>query len=62
MVLSLTGVSPIFGGGVAGYIRGESRKSGAKPGALSGVIAFVPFLLFAVVIFGFFLFSSGTRG
>ncbi|AUX09800.1 hypothetical protein AArcSl_2175 [Halalkaliarchaeum desulfuricum] len=61
VILSFTGVSPILGGGTAGYLQGESRKSGAKVGALSGVFAFVPFLLFAAVIFGFFVAVPVTR-
>lgn len=62
VVLSFTGISPVLGGGVAGYLQDESRKRGAKVGALSGVFAFVPFLLFALVIFGFFVIGPVTGG
>jgi len=38
--------SPVAGGGVAGYLQGGTSKDGAIVGAISGLIAFVPFLLF----------------
>lgn len=52
VVLSFTGVSPLLGGGVAGYLQRESRTSGATAGALSGALAFVPALLFVVLGLG----------
>jgi len=56
VVLSFTGLSPILGGAVAGYLQRASRRSGATVGALSSAIASVPFLIFAVlfvpVVFG----------
>jgi hypothetical protein len=53
VVLSFTGFSPLLGGGVAGYLQRESRKSGAKVGAISGAIAFLPFLFVLFLFFGF---------
>lgn len=52
VVLSFTGVSPVLGGAVAGYLQRESRESGARVGALSGALAFLPFLLFAFLFAG----------
>jgi hypothetical protein len=54
VLLSFTGVAPVLGGAVAGYLQRESRASGAKVGALSGAIAFLPALLFLFVVMGFF--------
>lgn len=62
VVLSFTGFSPLLGGGVAGYLQRESRRSGAKVGAISGAIAFVPFLFFVVLIFGFVLAGGLMHG
>lgn len=61
IVLSFTGFSPVIGGAVAGYLQRESRRRGAKVGALSGVIAFVPFLLFGFFVFSL-LFGVGMGG
>jgi hypothetical protein len=55
LVFSFAGFSPILGGAVAGYLQQESRTSGAKVGALSGVLSFIPFLLFGFLFFGIFL-------
>jgi len=60
IVLSATGFSPILGGAVAGYLQRESRTSGAKVGALSGALSFLPFLLFGFFFFGIFL--GGAMG
>lgn len=60
VVLSFTGFSPLLGGAVAGYLQRESRTSGAKVGALSGVFAFIPFLLFMFLFFG--VFFGGMMG
>lgn len=60
VVLSFTGVSPVLGGGVAGYLQEGTRTAGAKVGALSGAIAFLPFLLLSFLFFGFLV--SGPMG
>ena len=52
VVLSFTGISPVLGGGVAGYLQRESRRAGAKVGAISGLLAFLPFVLLVVLFFG----------
>jgi len=54
VVLSVIVISPLLGGGAAGYLQQGTRGSGAKVGAISGVIAAIPFLLFLVLVFGFF--------
>lgn len=53
VILAFTAVSPLIGGAVAGYLQQETRRSGAKVGALSGVFAFLPFILFVFLLFGF---------
>lgn len=62
VVFSFTGVSPVLGGGVAGYLQRESRESGAKVGALSGAFAFIPAVLFIFVFSGFFLMGPMMGG
>jgi hypothetical protein len=47
---SFTGVSPLLGGAVAGYLQRESKESKTRVGALPGAFAFVPFPLFPVLI------------
>ena len=54
VVLSFTGVSPLLGGGVAGYLQRGTRGDGARVGALAGAIALVPFLFFVILGVGFF--------
>ena len=55
VVLSFTGFSPLIGGGLAGYLQQETRKSGAKVGALSGAFAFIPFIFLVFLFFWFVL-------
>lgn len=45
VVFSFAGVSPLVGGGVAGYLQAGSRTDGARVGALAGGLAAVPLLL-----------------
>ncbi|MCU4752542.1 DUF5518 domain-containing protein [Halobacteria archaeon AArc-curdl1] len=58
--LSFTGFSPLLGGGVAGYLQAEPPASGAKIGAISGVIAAIP--LFLIIVLGFVLFAAVPAG
>ena len=58
--LSFTGFSPLLGGGVAGYLQGESAKVGAKVGAIAGVIAAIPLGL--MMLFGFLFFAFAPSG
>lgn len=51
--LAFTAVSPVLGGAVAGYLQGEDRTESAKVGALSGALAFLPFLFFLFLLSGF---------
>jgi len=64
IVTSFTGISPIIGGAVAGYL---NRRDGAKVGALSGVIASIPLLVVLFLLGGVFAFlpfagGMGPRG
>jgi hypothetical protein len=54
VVLSFTGFSALLGGGIAGYLQGESPKRGARVGAISGAIAVLPIVL--VLVLGFVLY------
>jgi hypothetical protein len=53
--------SPLFGGGVAGYLQGGDRSAGLRVGALSGVIALVPAAAVGLLVFAFF-FSALVGG
>jgi hypothetical protein len=44
---------PILGGGVAAYLEGGDRGQGIRVGLYAGLIALVPFILFAVLLSGF---------
>ena len=55
VILSFTVVSPIVGGAVAGYLE---KTDGVRVGAISGVIAVLPLLLFGVLFLG--LFTTGS--
>lgn len=61
VALSFTGFSPLLGGGVAAYLQGESPSRGAKIGAISGIIAMIPVLLFAIVGVTLFAMASPMR-
>lgn len=61
VVLSFTAFSPILGGGVAGYLQRGERSDGFRVGAISGVIATIPFLLL-IFLFSGFLFSGSMTG
>jgi hypothetical protein len=52
VVLSFTVFSPVLGGGVAGYLQRGDPDKGLRVGALSGVIASIPFLLLFVLFSG----------
>lgn len=62
VVFSFTGFSPLVGGGVAGYLQRGSRKGGATVGALSGLLAFLPFVLLLFLGLGFFVALPLTGG
>ncbi|WP_254545295.1 DUF5518 domain-containing protein [Halomarina pelagica] len=47
VVTAFVPLSPLLGGGVAGYLHRETREIGARVGALSGVLASVPLLFVA---------------
>ncbi|MFB6127683.1 MAG: DUF5518 domain-containing protein [Halolamina sp.] len=56
LVFSFVGVSPLVGGGVAGYLQRRRRREGARVGALSGALATVPtglVLLVGLGVLGF---------
>lgn len=58
VVLSFIPLSTVIGGAVAGYLEGGDYASGAKVGALAGLIALVPFVFLAGIV----LFLMPMRG
>lgn len=57
VVFSFIPFSPVLGGGIAAYLNDADTDAGLRVGALSGLIAAIPLLLFgllAVAIFGIF--------
>lgn len=55
--------APLAGGAVSGYMEGGTRRDGLRVGALAGLIAFVPVVLIAGVVFllfGTFFFGVGA--
>lgn len=55
IVVSFVPFSPVFGGGVAGYLQ---RDGGLRAGGLAGLVAAAPF----VVLFGFLVAGLATAG
>lgn len=55
IVLSFTTISPVLGGGVAGYLQRGDRSEGVRIGAISGAIAALPFLVLFFLFGGFIL-------
>jgi hypothetical protein len=62
VVLAFTAVSPVIGGAVAGYLQQEPPKRGARVGAISGVIASIPYLLVLALAVAVFFGTSTTGG
>ena len=52
-VLSFIPFSTVLGGGIAGYLEGGNSTSGAKVGALAGLVAFVPFVFIIGIVLVF---------
>lgn len=52
VVTSFVPLSPVVGGGVAGYLYAGSRNDGLRVGAVSGAIAAVPVVLLVALVFG----------
>ncbi len=60
VVLSFTVISPILGGALAGYLE---KENGVRIGAIAGVIAVVPLVLFFLLaVFGIGFFVVGGPG
>ena len=53
LLLSFTGISPVLGGAVAGYLEGGETGDGLKVGAISGAIASIP--AFGILLVALFL-------
>ncbi|WP_435195210.1 DUF5518 domain-containing protein [Natronomonas sp. EA1] len=53
VVLSFLPFATVLGGGIAGYLQDGDYATGAKVGALSGLIAFLPFVGLAALVGAF---------
>lgn len=53
VVLSFIPFSTVLGGAVAGYFEGGDRLSGAKVGAIAGLIVFAPLVLVGLAVLVF---------
>ena len=63
VVLSFIPFSPVLGGGVAAYLNEADASQGLRVGALSGIIATVPLVLFGLLLVSFLgFFALGLRG
>jgi len=61
ILLSFVPLSTVLGGIVAGYLERGTNEDGLRVGAIAGFIMFVPFLLFAYLIWAFFLLGGVPR-
>lgn len=60
VVLSFIPFSTVLGGGVAGYLEGGDSRSGAKVGAIAGLVALVPFVFILGIVLVFVPVTSGA--
>ncbi|WP_126664068.1 DUF5518 domain-containing protein [Haloterrigena salifodinae] len=60
VVLSFIPLSPVIGGGTAGFLEGSNARQGAVAGALAGAIAFLPVAGFAMLGLGVLGFGMGV--
>lgn len=59
VVFSFIPFSTVLGGGVAGYLEGGDTTSGAKVGALAGLVTFVPLVFIVLVLLAVMPVMSG---
>lgn len=62
VMLAFVPFSTVLGGAIAGYLEGGDSTSGAKVGALAGLVAFVPFVVIIAVGLVFVPVISGPGG
>ncbi len=60
VVLSFIPFSTVLGGGIAGYLEGGDSRSGAKVGAIAGLVALVPFVFILGIVLVFVPVTSGA--
>jgi hypothetical protein len=61
VVLSFIPLSPVVGGGVAGYLEGGDQRNGLAVGVIAGVVALVPFVFLGMVAAVFLIAPGGAR-
>ncbi|MFQ3318216.1 MAG: hypothetical protein ACI8UR_000232 [Natronomonas sp.] len=54
--------SPVFGGGIAGYLEGGDTNDGLKVGGLAGLVAAIPLFFIAVIVALFMMGMMMHRG
>ncbi|QLD88347.1 DUF5518 domain-containing protein [Natronomonas salina] len=54
IVLSFVPLSPVLGGGVAGYLEGGDSDDGLRVGAIAGVVMSLPLAFLGLVVSTFF--------
>ncbi|XVH32059.1 DUF5518 domain-containing protein [Haloferacaceae archaeon DSL9] len=62
VVTSFLVLSPILGGAVAGYLESAETDAGLRVGALSGLLATIPFVGFVLLGFGLYAGFSPSVG
>lgn len=62
VLLAFLPFSTVLGGALAGYLQGPDRRAGLKAGALAGVVAFLPLVLVAFLVLGFFVIVPSDPG
>lgn len=50
VLLSFVPLSPLLGGGIAGYLQHGTRKNGLKVGAWAGLVMLVPFIFIGFLL------------
>lgn len=60
VILGFIPFSPLLGGGVAGYLEEGDTRSGARIGAIAGVLASIPFVLLIVLGLALFILPEGA--
>lgn len=58
LLFSFIPFSTVLGGMAAGYLRGGGERDGAVAGAITGLVAFAPFVLLLYLILAFVAFAG----
>jgi hypothetical protein len=61
-VLSFVPLSTLLGGAVAGFLEGPDERQGSIAGGIAGILMFVPFAGFSLLVLAFLGFGIGLAG